>query len=56
MDNESSVKTLIFSDYFQSYQPKAFKEKGYILKELIIHSVCFGDGNVQIITIEGLWS
>ena len=50
-----STKTRIYSDCFQSYQPRDFKEMGYILNR-INHSIWFGFGLMHTNSIEGLWS
>ena len=53
-DENTSLKTRIFSDYFRSYQPNDFLDCGYILKRVNL-SVWFGDGILHTNTIESLW-
>ena len=50
----TSIRTRIFSDCFQSYQPINFRNLGYILKR-VNHSIWFGVGSLNTNTIESLW-
>lgn len=50
-----TTKTWVYSDCFQSYQPRDFKEKGYIIKG-INQSIWFRFGLMNTNSIEGIWS
>ena len=48
-----SIKTLIFSNSFSSYQINDFKELDFILKK-VNHSVWFGYGTFHINTVKSM--
>ena len=54
-NNNSDLKTRIYSDCWASYRQEIFAEYGYTLNR-VNHSLWFGIGNFHTNTIEGLWS
>ena len=54
IEDNTNIRTRIFSDCFQSYQPIDFSNLWYILKA-VNHSIWLGNSSLNTNIIESLW-